>query len=159
MTLQSDRPDKAFNVWHSSYSVVKGLMFSSFHRITSGGNWIHLNHNSNNYMSVNAIFNWTNNSSPVSNMPLTVYMEKGRPSVLRIPVNDSDGDIVRCRNPLYWKCYRTICTYFPYGVLDEVRLAWFWVNQTARKPQWINYIALLRYGTKPTLCRFYKIIG
>ena len=123
MTLQSDRPDKAFNVWHSSSLVVKGLIFSSFYRITDDGNWIHLYHrNPNNYMSVNAIFNWTNNSSPVSNMPLTVYMEKGRSSVLRIPVSDSDGDIVRCRNPLSSECSSTMCTYFPYGVLDEVRL-------------------------------------
>ncbi|XP_031549138.1 uncharacterized protein LOC116286709 isoform X3 [Actinia tenebrosa] len=61
-----------------------------------------------------------NNSSPVSSLPLTVYVDLGSPSVIKIPVEDPDGDIVRCRYASYQECYRGMCTYFPYGVLDEV---------------------------------------
>ncbi|XP_031555346.1 pancreatic secretory granule membrane major glycoprotein GP2-like [Actinia tenebrosa] len=66
--------------------------------------------------TVNGAFN---NSSPVTSLPLTVYVVKGIPSIIIIPVEDPDGDIVRCRYASYQECYRGMCTYFPHGVLDE----------------------------------------
>ncbi|XP_031552327.1 uncharacterized protein LOC116289522 isoform X2 [Actinia tenebrosa] len=69
-----------------------------------------------NNVSANGVFN---NSSPVSTLPLTVYLNLGIPSVIKIPVEDPDGDIVRCRYASYQECYSGLCTYFPHGVLDE----------------------------------------
>jgi hypothetical protein len=100
----------------------------SAHRTYNHGNWISNVSRLEGYgsMMLGATVNRTdgvfNNSSPVSSLPLTVYVVQGNASVIRIPVEDPDGDAVRCRDANYQECHRGLCTYFPYGVLDEVRL-------------------------------------
>ena len=60
------------------------------------------------------------NSSPVSRSPAIVRWSEGCPSQsLRIPVEDADGDVVKCR----YSKYSESSIYddsFPYGTLDEV---------------------------------------
>jgi len=87
----------------------------------SGGGWIALTYSpSQRNVRLLTRINVLNNSSPVSSIPLTVYVAKGNPTVIQIPIHDDDGDIVRCRNASHQECYHGICTYFPYGILDEV---------------------------------------
>lgn len=81
----------------------------------SGGSWL-----------VSAIVNLTRrsdngriNSSPLSRSPAIIRWQEGCPQALRIPVEDPDGDVVRCR----WATYSESRRYpdsFPYGALDEV---------------------------------------
>ena len=60
------------------------------------------------------------NSSPVSRSPAIVRWSEGCPSQsLRIPVEDADGDVVKCRYANYSESYFQSDS-FPYGTLDEV---------------------------------------
>ena len=60
------------------------------------------------------------NSSPVSRSPAVVRWSEGCPSQsLRIPVEDADGDVVKCRYANYSESYFQSDS-FPYGTLDEV---------------------------------------
>ena len=60
------------------------------------------------------------NSSPVSRSPAVVRWSEGCPSQsLRIPVEDADGDVVKCRYANYSESYFRNDS-FPYGTLDEV---------------------------------------
>ena len=59
------------------------------------------------------------NSSPVSRSPAIVRWSEGCPLSLRIPVEDADGDVVKCR----YADHSESSIYndsFPYGTLDEV---------------------------------------
>ena len=59
------------------------------------------------------------NSSPVSRSPAIVRWSEGCPLSLRIPVEDTDGDVVKCR----YADHSESSIYndsFPYGTLDEV---------------------------------------
>ena len=59
------------------------------------------------------------NSSPVSRSPAIVRWHEGCPQSLRIPVEDADGDVVKCRLATYSESY-VYSDSFPYGNLDEV---------------------------------------
>ena len=59
------------------------------------------------------------NSSPVSRSAAYVRFQEGCPQSLRIPVEDPDGDVVKCRFASYSESYKNDDS-FPYGVLDEV---------------------------------------
>lgn len=59
------------------------------------------------------------NSSPISRSAAIVRFLEGCPQSLRIPVEDPDGDVVRCRFSTYSESYFNSDS-FPYGVLDEV---------------------------------------
>ena len=59
------------------------------------------------------------NSSPISRSPAYVRFQEGCSHFLRIPVEDPDGDDVRCRYSTYSESLFNNDS-FPYGVLDEV---------------------------------------
>ena len=59
------------------------------------------------------------NSSPISRSAAIVRLREGCPQSLRIPVEDPDGDVVKCRYSTYSES-RLYDDSFPYGVLDEV---------------------------------------
>ena len=59
------------------------------------------------------------NSSPVSKSPAIVRFQEGCSQSLRIPVEDPDGDVVKCRRATYSESSRYTDS-FPYGTLDEV---------------------------------------
>jgi len=58
------------------------------------------------------------NSSPISRSAAYVRFREGCPQSLRIPVEDPDGDVVKCRHATYSES-RFNYDSFPYGVLDE----------------------------------------
>ncbi|XP_067057395.1 uncharacterized protein [Acropora muricata] len=58
------------------------------------------------------------NSSPVSKGPVIIRFEEGCPQSFRIPVEDSDDDVVKCRWATYSESYRHADS-FPHGVIDE----------------------------------------
>ena len=67
------------------------------------------------------------NSSPVSRSPAIVRWTEGCPSQsIRIPVEDADGDVVKCRYAKYSESYFRNDS-FPYGTFDEV-ISHFYVN-------------------------------
>ena len=59
------------------------------------------------------------NSSPISRSAAFVRFHEGCPQSIRIPTEDPDGDVVRCRHATYSESYKYDYS-FPYGVLDEV---------------------------------------
>ena len=59
------------------------------------------------------------NSSPISRSAALVQFREGCPQSLRIPVEDPDGDVVKCRYSTYSES-QFYNESFPYGVLDEV---------------------------------------
>ena len=59
------------------------------------------------------------NSSPISRSAAYVRFQEGCPHSLRIPVEDPDGDVVKCRHSTYSESQFNSDS-FPYGVLDEV---------------------------------------
>lgn len=59
------------------------------------------------------------NSSPKSRSPAIVRFQEGCPKSLRIPVEDPDGDVVKCRLASFSES-AIHSDSFPYGVLDEV---------------------------------------
>ena len=59
------------------------------------------------------------NSSPLSRSAAFVRFHEGCPQSIRIPTEDPDGDVVRCRHATYSESYKYDYS-FPYGVLDEV---------------------------------------
>ena len=59
------------------------------------------------------------NSSPISRSAAIVRLREGCPQSLRIPVEDPDGDVVKCRHSTYSESLFNDDS-FPYGVLDEV---------------------------------------
>ena len=64
------------------------------------------------------------NSSPVTRSPAIVRFQEGCPKEIRIPVEDPDGDVVKCR----WASVAESAIpsdSFPYGVLKEVSLIFF----------------------------------
>ena len=64
--------------------------------------------------------NWRINSSPVSRSPAIVRWSEGCPNQsLRIPVEDADGDVVKCRYAKYSESSINDDS-FPHGKLDEV---------------------------------------
>ncbi|XP_074622654.1 uncharacterized protein LOC141880949 [Acropora palmata] len=82
--------------------------------ISSGGSWL-----------VSARVNLTRrvdtgkiNSSPVSRSPAIIRWQEGCPQYIRIPVEDPDGDKVRCRNATYAES-SVYPHSFPHGVLDQ----------------------------------------
>ncbi|XP_078357327.1 uncharacterized protein LOC144642207 isoform X3 [Oculina patagonica] len=58
------------------------------------------------------------NSSPVSRSSAIVRFQEGCSKSIRIPVEDPDGDVVKCRFASYSESYKNNDS-FPYGVLDE----------------------------------------
>lgn len=61
------------------------------------------------------------NSSPVSRSPAIVRFQQGCHKSLRIPVEDPDGDFVKCRWATYAESFIRNDS-FSYGELDEVKL-------------------------------------
>ena len=59
------------------------------------------------------------NSSPISRSAAYVRFHEGCPQSIRIPTEDPDGDVVRCRHSTYSESLISSNS-FPYGVLDEV---------------------------------------
>ena len=59
------------------------------------------------------------NSSPISRTAAIVRLREGCPQSLRIPVEDPDGDVVKCRHSTYSESLFNDDS-FPHGVLDEV---------------------------------------
>ena len=59
------------------------------------------------------------NSSPVTRSPAIVRFPGGCRQSFRIPVEDPDGDTVKCRFATFWESLK-VTTSFPYGELDEV---------------------------------------
>ena len=59
------------------------------------------------------------NSSPISRSAAIVRFREGCPRSLRIPVEDPDGDVVKCRHSTFSESKFNDDS-FPYGVLDEV---------------------------------------
>ena len=59
------------------------------------------------------------NSSPISRSAAIVRFREGCPQSLRIPVEDPDGDVVKCRYSTFAESEFNNDS-FPYGVLDEV---------------------------------------
>ena len=59
------------------------------------------------------------NSSPISRSAAFVLFPEGCPQSMRIPVEDPDGDVVKCRYSTYSESRFNSDT-FPYGTLDEV---------------------------------------
>ena len=59
------------------------------------------------------------NSSPISRSTALVRFHEGCPQSIRIPTEDPDGDVVRCRHSTNSES-RLYDDSFPYGVLDEV---------------------------------------
>ncbi|XP_015763752.1 PREDICTED: uncharacterized protein LOC107342772 isoform X3 [Acropora digitifera] len=58
------------------------------------------------------------NSSPVSKSPAIIRFEEGCPQSFRIPVEDPDDDVVKCRWATYSESSRQADS-FPHGVIDE----------------------------------------
>ncbi|XP_074622474.1 uncharacterized protein LOC141880812 isoform X2 [Acropora palmata] len=58
------------------------------------------------------------NSSPVSKSPAIIRFEEGCPQSFRIPVEDPDDDVVKCRWAIYSESSRQTDS-FPHGVIDE----------------------------------------
>ncbi|CAH3042535.1 unnamed protein product, partial [Porites lobata] len=59
------------------------------------------------------------NSSPVSRSPAIICWSEGCPSQsVRIPIEDADGDVVKCRYAKYSESYFNNDS-FPYGTFDE----------------------------------------
>ena len=96
--------------------------------------WISLSRYGNGNWFISTTVNLTRrsdngriNSSPVSRSPAIVRWSEGCPSQsLRIPVEDADGDVVKCRYAKYSESYFYTDS-FPYGTLDEV-ISHFCVN-------------------------------
>ena len=63
------------------------------------------------------------NSSPVTRSPAIVRFPGGCRQSFRIPVEDPDGDTVKCRFATYSESLK-VNTSFPYGELDEVIEGW-----------------------------------
>ena len=59
------------------------------------------------------------NSSPVSKSPAIIRFKEGCPQSFRIPVEDPDDDVVKCRWATYSESARRTDS-FPHGVIDEV---------------------------------------
>ena len=59
------------------------------------------------------------NSSPVSKSPAIIRFKEGCLQSFRIPVEDPDDDVVRCRWATYPESSRHNDS-FPHGVIDEV---------------------------------------
>ena len=59
------------------------------------------------------------NSSPVTRSPAIVRFPGGCRQSFRIPVEDPDGDTVKCRFATYSESHK-VNTSFPYGKMDEV---------------------------------------
>ena len=60
------------------------------------------------------------NSSPVSRSPAIIRWSEGCPSQsVRIPIEDADGDVVKCRYAKNSESYFQSDS-FPYGTFDEV---------------------------------------
>ena len=59
------------------------------------------------------------NSSPVSKSPAIVRFKEGCPQSFRIPVEDPDGDIVKCRWATLQESSRPNGS-FPYSTIHEV---------------------------------------
>ena len=89
--------------------------------------WISLSRYGNGAWFISTTVNLTRrsdngriNSSPVSRSPAIVRWSEGCPSQsLRIPVEDADGDVVKCRYANYSESYFNNDS-FPYGTFDEV---------------------------------------
>ncbi|XP_015763770.1 PREDICTED: integrin beta-like protein A isoform X1 [Acropora digitifera] len=58
------------------------------------------------------------NSSPVSKSPAIIRFKEGCPQSFRIPVEDPDDDVVKCRWATYSESFRHNDS-FPHGVIDE----------------------------------------
>ena len=110
------------------------LIYLHFCYSYGGCCWISLSRYGNGNWLVSTTVNLTRrsdngriNSSPVSRSPAIVRWSEGCPSQsLRIPVEDADGDVVKCRYAKYSESY-FYTNSFPYGTLDEV-VSHFCVN-------------------------------
>jgi len=69
------------------------------------------------------------NSSPISRSAAIVRFREGCPQSLRIPVEDPDGDVVKCRYSTFAESKFNNDS-FPYGVLDEVNVFMVGFSQT-----------------------------
>ncbi|XP_068721857.1 uncharacterized protein [Montipora capricornis] len=86
--------------------------------------WISLSYSGGTWL-VTAVVNLTRradtgdiNSSPVSRSPAIIRWQEGCPQSIRIPVDDPDGDKVRCRRATSSESSLSESS-FPYGVLNE----------------------------------------
>jgi len=87
--------------------------------------WISLSRSSSGYWRVSTTVNLTRrsdngriNSSPLSRSAAIIRWQEGCPQSIRIPVEDPDGDVVKCR----WATVNESSVRrdsFPYGTLDE----------------------------------------
>ena len=85
------------------------------------------------------------NSSPVSRSPAIIRWSEGCSRSLRIPVEDGDGDVVKCR---YANDFESlIYDSFPHGTLDEVMnhfcVALFCIRMWVFFPAQDGYFSLL----------------
>ena len=99
----------------------------SFSKSYSGCCWIYLSHYAGpSSWKVQTAINFAPrsdngkiNSSPVTRSPPIVRFPGGCRQSFRIPVEDPDGDTVKCRFATYLESFK-FNTSFPYGELDEV---------------------------------------
>ena len=99
----------------------------SFPTSYSGCCWISLSHHPGYYdwkveTAINLAPRSDNrkiNSSPVTRSPVIVRFPGGCRQSFRIPVEDPDGDTVKCRFATFSESLK-VTTSFPYGELDEV---------------------------------------
>ena len=91
--------------------VAVGYLYSGY-----GGNWLV----STTVNLTRRLDNGRINSSPVSRSPALVRWSEGCPSQsLRIPIEDADGGVVKCRYAKNSESYFQSDS-FPYGTFDEV---------------------------------------
>ena len=110
------------------------VWYATFCYSYSGCCWISLSRYRNGNWFISTTVNLTRrsdngriNSSPVSRSPAIVRWSEGCPSQsLRIPVEDADGDVVKCRYAKYSESYFNNDS-FPHGTFDEV-ISHFCVN-------------------------------
>ena len=103
------------------------LSISSFPTSYSGCCWISLSHYAGSTdwkveTEINLVPRSDNgkiNSSPVTRSPAIVRFPGGCRQSFRIPVEDPDGDTVKCRFATYSESLK-VNTSFPYGEMDEV---------------------------------------
>ena len=119
--MMTSRATQEYQLFSTEYFLLFIFMVISF----SSCCWISLSRGGSGWL-VSTTANFTKrsdigriNSSPISRSAAYVRFQEGCPHSLRIPVEDPDGDVVRCRHSTYAES-RFNNDSFPYGVLDEV---------------------------------------
>lgn len=118
-------PDGGYCLCIAAFTIKHLLLFVFTVTSYSGCCWISLARGGSSWLvstSVNLTRRSDNgriNSSPISRSAAYVRFQEGCPHSLRIPVEDPDGDVVKCRHSTYSES-KFNSDSFPYGVLDEV---------------------------------------